>query len=964
MRGLGPVVRTKVERPCVEGLERDRLQRLLSDAWRYRTVLVTAPAGSGKTTVLAQFTSHVTEPVAWYRAEASEGSSEAFLAHLEYAWAGALGGLQRGWSRVEDALRALECWNGGRALLVVDDLHTLRGTRAEGDLERLLTYLPPNLTVLAASRTAPGFNLSRLRVSGELLEIGADALRFRSWEVERLFRDFYSEPLPPEDLAELARRTEGWAAGLQLFHLATRGKPAAERRRTLACCSTRSKLVREYLAQNVFDDLPDELRRFLLDTCVLGLLTGSLCDRLRGRRGSEQLLAELERRQLFTYAYEETDGYRYHEILRGYLEPMLLAEVGEAKMRERHRRAGALLEEAGALADAVRAYGHAEDWDAVARLLGRDGKQLAEEAGNWVEVLPPAMVEDDPWLQLTLARRQVAAGRFGEAVEYYRSSEGRFRSATGAELSRQERHALLAWLDPATIAPDGWVGLTRRATRRWPEVEADRAAQSGEAPVRFAAGLGFLLAGAVERAHGVLSAEAQRPDVGPVLAVGADLAAGIAGLLAGYPQAAEQISNVVDVCERLGLTWLARIGQAALALDSPAAVDDAVTVRETCDAAGDRWGTSLAALFAGLGRLVAGKGGAEELEAAACGFHDLRARVLKAWAHSARALALAAAGDSSAKRAAESAEVLARSTVARGPLVFACTALAALGGPRADEYARLAADLRDETGLRLLTDIPVPETLSIPGPTTATGKTNCRVVLRCFGSFSLRIGGRTIDPAAVKPKARAALQVLAAHAGHQVHRETLLAALWPEADTHSGMRNLHVALSSLRQLLEPGVARGASSLLIRDGDSYRLAVCEDDDVDLVRFGKLVEEGRKAHAVDDLDRAGQCFHAALDAYGGDLLSEAGPAEWVVDLREQCRLEAADAAEELAEILLEHDDDPPAAVQVCERGLAIDRYRDRLWRTLIAAREHTGDLAAAAKTRRTYQAVLNELGLVPP
>src|SRR5439155_1226173 len=83
---------------------------------------------------------------------------------------------------------------------------------------------PPSITFVMGTRALPGFNLSRLRVSGSLLEIGSEDLRFRSWEVEHLFRDFYREPLPPEELAELARRTEGWAAGLQLFHLATRSR--------------------------------------------------------------------------------------------------------------------------------------------------------------------------------------------------------------------------------------------------------------------------------------------------------------------------------------------------------------------------------------------------------------------------------------------------------------------------------------------------------------------------------------------------------------------------------------------------------------------------------------------------------------------------------------------------------------------------------------------------------------------
>src|SRR6202011_4492662 len=190
---------------------------------------------------------------------------------------------------------ALDAWTGPPAALVIDDLHALAATPAEAAIERLITYLPPWLHVITGARRPPEFNLSRLRVSNHLFEIGPDDLRFRSWEVEELFRHHYREPLPPEELAELARRTDGWAAGLQLFHLATRGKPASERRRVLASLSSRLRDVREYLTRNVLEGLDEELRVFLIRTSVLGRLSGPWCDELLGRDDSNRLLAEIER---------------------------------------------------------------------------------------------------------------------------------------------------------------------------------------------------------------------------------------------------------------------------------------------------------------------------------------------------------------------------------------------------------------------------------------------------------------------------------------------------------------------------------------------------------------------------------------------------------------------------------------------------------------------------------------------
>src|SRR5262245_39527971 len=290
--------------------------------WEQRLVLVVAPAGSGKTTLAAQIAAAADTPVAWCSAERSYGEEAAFLERLERAFALAVPELPSGWTTIKEAAAALEELEhlGRPALLVVDDFHVLQNTPAEDTLERLVEYAPAELAVLVASRTRPRFNLSRLRVSGALLELGPDDLRFRSWEVERLFDEHYGDPLPPEELALLAQRTEGWAAGLQLFHLATRGKPPGERRATLAALRSRWRAAREYLADNVLHDLPPVLREFLIRTSVLTVLSGALCDALLERKGSDELLEELERRQIFTTVLDDEGRYRYHEVLRAQLE--------------------------------------------------------------------------------------------------------------------------------------------------------------------------------------------------------------------------------------------------------------------------------------------------------------------------------------------------------------------------------------------------------------------------------------------------------------------------------------------------------------------------------------------------------------------------------------------------------------------------------------------------------------------
>ncbi len=232
--------------------------------------------------------------------------------------------------------------------------------------------------------------------------------------------------------------------------------------------------------------------------------------------------------------------------------------------------------------------------------------------------------------------------------------------------------------------------------------------------------------------------------------------------------------------------------------------------------------------------------------------------------------------------------------------------------------------------------------------------------VRCFGGFELWVEGRPLQLRALKPKARSALRLLAMHAGRPVHREKIMDALWRDRAPAAATRSLQVVVSSLRQTLEPGVARGASSLLVREGEAYRLAVPSDGDCDVLRFERCVEEARSARVRGDANAAAVALDAALDAYAGDLLPEEGPADWVVKDRERYRAAAADAAHALAELLLEGDE-PVAAAAACERGLRIDHYRDELWRTLLRALVDAGNHVAARRAQRGYDEMLAELDL---
>jgi DNA-binding SARP family transcriptional activator len=952
------VVSAKVLIPQVQSLARERVDALLARIWQHRVGLVVAPAGSGKSTLLAGFAASANVPVAWYRAESWDAKTTTLLSHLESAFTSALGPIPKGWDSVETAARALESWSGRRAVLIIDDLHTLEDSPAERTLERLIDYAPPSITFLIGSRALPGFNLSRLRVSGSLLEIGSEDLRFRSWEVERLFRDFYRAPLPPEELAELARRTEGWAAGLQLFHLATRGKSPQERRRTLTALGSRSRLTREYLTRNVLDQLPAELRWFLVRTCVLTRLTGPICDAFLDRSASQQVLQELERRQIFTTATDDRGGYRYHEVLRSHLEQVLVEELGEIQARAAYRRAARLLEASGAFPDAVQAYSRGEDWEEVDRMLHHQGGELLEGPDTWIDALPPALLRQDPWLMLGSARRHRAEGRWREAIDAYNRAERVFGSSEAGLICASERKALAGWLEPAPVPGNGWADLMRKAVAHDPLAAKQLASQLPEATGKLTLGLVCLLAGQMDQARRHLNASAESRDATAALATAARLWAGVAAMLSGDLQGVFDVEEAAERAETLGLGWLARLARAALVLTQrPGSAREAEGLRAACDRDGDRWGSALVGLMVGWAAIYAGDNAVPSLEQATDTFHQLGAGVLEAWSRALVSLGLARNGAPEARDAALQAENLARYSGTPGARYFPYLALAEIEPERADEYHSLAVSVQEECCLApLAAPGPAPENV-IP---IGVGRSVPSLSIRCFGGFSIAIKGRPVDLTTIKPRARAMLRLLAVHAGNPVHREVLQTAFWPDADAETGARNLHVAVSSLRSWLEPGVGRGGSSLLLREGDAYRLTIQADAEVDLVQFSKALAAARVARLRGGVDSVVTHFQQALDLYAGELLPEDGPAEWVIEPRERFRAGALEAAQGLAELLLKQGD-PAAAANACATGLWVDRLHDPLWKLLIQARERAGDPGAASRARRDYARVLEELGL---
>jgi DNA-binding SARP family transcriptional activator len=998
-----PLLRSKVRVPRVRALARERLDRLATGACRYRVTIVVAPAGSGKTTLLATWATAARAlgtRVAWYRAESTDASRAVAIAYVQLAIAEALGmeiagmrSAERGtgarvrptndrdrgaggtWRTVEEAVAWLEDRPPNDLLLVVDDFHALAGSEAEAALERLVELTGPGLRVVLGARTTPSFNLPRWRLAGELLEVTGDDLRFRSWEVEGLFRDFYGEMLRGDELGRLARRTDGWAAGLQLFHLATTGKSPAERTRLLGELGGSPRLIREYLTRNVFDELRDELREFLLETCVLRRLSGSLCDRFLNRTGSGSLLAELERRQVFTISLD--DGtYRYHDVLQAYLEQLLRETRGDATTHEAWARAARLLEEEGAVAEALASYCRSEEWDETARLLGSGGPGLTTDAlSDWLIEVAPAVVRNDPWMLLATARRLRAEGHWARAIDAFAQAEAGFGASEAGAVCRRQRLSLAAFADPDLRPPAHWTGLLRDALRRKPMARrASWALAGGDAPEgpgeRLVHAVAELAAGFVVEARAVFLEVSTARGSDPAITAAATIGAGTAAVLAGDVGRSEEIERGIGMAERSGQAWLASLGRIALVFARPAPtvaeLAELRALRRAAAADDDGWTQVLSALVEGwaLLRNVPEPGGAKdgyeavqrELALAIGQCRRTDAGTLEAWARGLAALAAARLGEPEAYQAALQAESFARMTGVAGARMAVYLALADCDPDRSAEHSALAAALGRETGLA----VPPPSGVDGPGASAlgVTGEMDRPVEIRLLGGFSMRIRGRPVDLATIKPRPRAVLRFLALNAGMPVHREVLAEAFWPETDPLAAARNVHVALSGLRKALANGGDSGPE-LLLREGEAYRLVVPEGGWLDLAAVQETLAAARAAHQHRDAAAETVACRRAIELGGGELLPEDGPAEWVVYRREQIRTELAGAARSLAELIVGRD--PRAAAEACAAGLRLDPHDDGLWRMLISAHDLAGDQAAAATARQGYARMLAQLGL---
>ncbi len=407
-----------------------RLERLLSR----RLVLLSAPAGSGKTTLLAQW-AHASEwPVAWVSLDEDDDDPARFwtcvLAALDQVdptvsqrLLPVLHGRQPEVGGTFVAMLINQCARVADPFaLVLDDLQAIGSEAILSGLATMVDYMPAPMHLLLGSRYDPALPLARWRAQGRLGELRGSDLQFTLEESQALLRKIVGGPLSQQELAELHRWTEGWAAGLHLAGLTIEQQRAQRAGLSLPDLRQDGRHLADYVASEVVERQPERLRRFLLQTSILEELNGPLCDAVTGVAGGAATLDELYRRNLFLTALDRRGSYRYHHLFGELLRRQARREMEQA-LPGLHARAANWYADQGQPDRAIGHYiaaGRTEQAGALIRRVARQRLMQGESATvlRWLRALPEDAVAAEPRFCLLGAWAATNLGQAEAALPY------------------------------------------------------------------------------------------------------------------------------------------------------------------------------------------------------------------------------------------------------------------------------------------------------------------------------------------------------------------------------------------------------------------------------------------------------------------------------------------------------------------------------------------------------------------
>lgn len=438
--------------PAPRLIQRGELLSSLDRAADAKVTVISAPAGSGKTSLLRAWAAGPGKAhrLAIVQVRRDQRDCQQF-------WLAVLSAIRKASGRPGDReqLAATPDFNEGaiadrvlselaghhdRTYLIIDDLHELSSPEARAQLTRLLEKLPPNVHAILATRRDLPLRLHKLRLAGELAEIRAADLRFTQTET-REFLAASGIALSEAAAVMLHQRTEGWAAGLRLAAISLASSPDPER--FVAEFSGSSRTVAEYLLAEMLECQPAEVQHLLLRTSLLDRVNGELADLLTGHHGSERILLDLEDANAFVVSLDAArTWFRYHHLFADLLRLELRRRLPE-ELPVLHRLAANWFSEQGEIVDAIRHTQAAGDWPDAARLLADHSFSLtldgqAQTIQTLLRAFPPGAVTQGPDLPLARATSDLAQGRLDEAAAHLTVAETSMPSTSPERKHRLE----------------------------------------------------------------------------------------------------------------------------------------------------------------------------------------------------------------------------------------------------------------------------------------------------------------------------------------------------------------------------------------------------------------------------------------------------------------------------------------------------------------------------------------------
>jgi LuxR family transcriptional regulator, maltose regulon positive regulatory protein len=443
-----PLVETKLYIPRSRRnlVTRPRLSQCLSRGLESRLTLISAPAGFGKTTLLAEWLANPEAEdrfAAWVSLEESDSRPASFWTYvitaLERVVPGmgtnALALLQSAQAPVNAVLATVlnELSTVPNDVdLVLDDYHLVDGPDIQAGMAYLLEHLPPHVHLVISTRADPALPLARLRARGELVEIRAADLRFRLPEAATYLSEVIGLDLAVDDIAALEGRTEGWIAALQLAARSMQGRDDVAG--FIAGFAGDDRYIVDYLVEEVLARQPDDVRSFLLRTSVLDRLSGPLCDAVTGQHDGRARLEALHRANLFVVALDDNRRwFCYHHLFADVLNTHLVEEWSD-EVPVLHRRASHWYEENGESAQAIRHALAAGDLEPAARLMELAMPDLRKRRQEGHD---PGLTRCHPGRGRSGQARP--RGRFHRGVDGQRGAQGR-RGPTAGRRAVAEDH--------------------------------------------------------------------------------------------------------------------------------------------------------------------------------------------------------------------------------------------------------------------------------------------------------------------------------------------------------------------------------------------------------------------------------------------------------------------------------------------------------------------------------------------